>query len=142
MFQLMMLQAIMGYVCFGLNLIFQKNKPPTAPSEAGEIKRDPFMVAMPKMLKNSNYIKLLIGFGCFFGIFNAMSIVLSYMLKPWFDDFLPTAVSYVGGSPIISGIIGVIIIGPMQRKSGVYKKWVLMCMTGSCIAIALFYPIM
>jgi FLVCR family feline leukemia virus subgroup C receptor-related protein len=94
------------------------------------------------MLKNSGYIKLLIAFGCFFGIFNGISITLSFMLKPWFNDFLPKAVSLVGGSPIISGIIGVIIIGPMQRKSGVYRKWILICMGGSSLAIALFYPIL
>jgi hypothetical protein len=46
-----------------------------------------------------------------------MSITLSFLLKPWFNDFLPKAVSFVGGSPIISGIIGVMIIGPIQRKS-------------------------
>ena len=99
-------------------------------------------MAICRTLKNTNYIKLLIAFGCFFGIFNAMSIVLSYMLKPWFDDILPKAVSFVGGSPIISGIIGVAIIGPMQMRSGVYKKWVIVCMVGSSIAIALFYPLL
>jgi FLVCR family feline leukemia virus subgroup C receptor-related protein len=138
----MLLHAIMGYVCFGLNLLFQRNKPPTPPSDAEKIKRDPFFVSICKMLKNSNYIKLLIAFGCFFGIFNGMSIVLSYMLKPWFDDILPKAVSFVGGSPIISGIIGVGILGPMQRRSKVYKKWIIICMLGSSVAIALFYPLL
>jgi FLVCR family feline leukemia virus subgroup C receptor-related protein len=99
-------------------------------------------VALKKMLKNWNYIKLLVAFGCFFGIFNGMSITLSYMLKPWFSDRLATAVSFVGGSPIISGIIGVSIIGPMQRKSGLYRKWILICMLGSSVAIALFYPLL
>lgn len=94
------------------------------------------------MLRNTNYIKLLIAFGCFFGIFNGMSIVLSYLLKPWFDDILPEAVSFVGGSPIISGIIGVSIIGPLQRRSKVYKKWIIICMLGSSVAIALFYPLL
>lgn len=94
------------------------------------------------ILRNKNYIKLLVAFGCFFGIFNGMSIVLSYMLKPWFDDILPEAVSFVGGSPIISGIIGVAILGPMQRRSKVFKKWIVICMMGSCVAIALFYPLM
>ena len=100
------------------------------------------MVSIGKLLRNKNYILLMIAFGCFFGIFNAISIVLSYMLKPWFDDFLPVAVSYVGGSPIISGIVGVIILGPMQRKSGVYKKWIILCMVGSSVAISLFYPLL
>ena len=100
------------------------------------------MVAICKILRNSNYIKLLVAFGCFFGVFNGMSIVLSYMLKPWFDDILPEAVSFVGGSPIISGIIGVMIIGPMQRRSKVFKKWIIFCMIGSSVAIALFYPLL
>lgn len=50
------------------------------------------------------------------------------------------AVAAVGGSPIISGIIGVIIIGQLQRKSKTYKKWIIMCMIGSSVAIILFYP--
>ncbi len=94
------------------------------------------------MMTNWNYIKLFIAFGCFFGIFNGMSITLSFMLKPWFTDNLPKAVSFVGGSPIVSGILGVIIIGPLQRKSGLYKKWILICMAGSSVAIALFYPLL
>lgn len=48
----------------------------------------------------------------------------------------------VGGSPIISGIIGVGIIGPIQRKSKMFKKWILICMSGSIVAIALFYPML
>jgi hypothetical protein len=94
------------------------------------------------MLHNKNYIYLLIAFGCFFGIFNGMSIILSFMLKPWFKDFLPQAVSFVGGSPILSGILGVVILGPMQRKSNTYKKWILICMCGSSLAIALFFPLL
>ena len=81
-------------------------------------------------MKNKNYLFLLIGFGCYFGIFNAMSIVLSFLIKPWFSDDLPLAVAVVGGSPVLSGIIGVIIIGPIQRKSGQFKKWILICMSG------------
>jgi Na+/melibiose symporter-like transporter len=115
----MLVQVIMGFVCFGLNICFQIDKPPTAPSDSGNVVREPFSIAIPKLLKNKNYILLLIAFGLYFGIFNGISIILSYLLEPWFGDKdLPLAVAAVGGSPIISGIIGVIIIGPMQRKSG------------------------
>jgi hypothetical protein len=41
-------------------------------------------VAIPKMLKNQNFLLLLITFGCYFGIFNAISIILSYLIKPFF----------------------------------------------------------
>lgn len=37
----------------------------------------------------------------------------------------------VGGSPIISGIIGVIVMGPRQRKEGLFKKWIVICMVGT-----------
>lgn len=83
------------------------------------------------MLKNKNYILLLIAFGCYFGIFNAISITLSYLIEPFFSgDSLPLAVAIVGGSPVISGIIGVMVLGPMQRKEGAYKKWIVICMCG------------
>jgi Na+/melibiose symporter-like transporter len=118
-FELMFIQALMGLVCFGVNVVFQENKPPTPPSDSGNVVREPFNVAIPRMLKNKNYLFLLLAFGCYFGIFNGISIILSYLLKPWFgSDDLPIAVAAVGGSPIISGILGVIIIGPLQRKSG------------------------
>jgi membrane associated rhomboid family serine protease len=99
------------------------------------MKRQPFSVAIPKMLKNKNYILLLITFGCYFGIFNAISIILSYLIKPFFQNELPLAVAGVGGSPVISGIIGVMILGPLQRREGVFKKWIVICMCGIFIII-------
>ena len=105
------------------------------------MKREPFSLAIKKIVTNGNYMKLLLAFGCYFGIFNGVSIVLSFLIKPWFDgDGLATAAAAVGGSPIISGILGVMIIGPIQRKSGMFKKWILICMGGSTLAIILFYP--
>ena len=43
---------------------------------------------------------------------------------------------------MVSGIIGVIIIGPMQRKSGNFKKYIVICMIGSISAMVLFYPLL
>lgn len=82
-------------------------------------------------MKNVNYILLFLAFGLYFGIFNAMSITLSYLIEPFFSgDSLPLAVAAVGGSPIISGIIGVIILGPIQRREKKFKKWIIICMGG------------
>jgi len=86
---------------------------------------------MKSLIKNKDYILLLFAFGCYFGIFNGLSIILSYLLNPWFSDNLPVAVGYVGGSPVVSGIIGVLIIVPMQRKAGKYKKFIIICMIGT-----------
>lgn len=70
---------------------------------------------MSKLVRNKDYMLLLINFGLYFGMFNAISITLAFILEPWFgQDSL--VVSLVGGSPVISGIIGVMIIGYFQRK--------------------------
>ena len=62
--------------------------------------------------------------------------MLSYLIKPWFGEKdLPFAVAAVGGSPVVSGIIGVVILGTQQRKSGQFKKWVLICMSGKTVVI-------
>ena len=126
----MLIEVIMAVVCYVPNMFFQESLPPTPASESGSAKREPFKIAVRKLLKNKNYILLLLAFGCYFGIFNALSIILSYLLTPWFSDELPLAVGYVGGSPVVSGIIGVMVLGPMQRKSKKFKKFILICMIG------------
>jgi len=90
---------------------------------------------MQKIIKNKNFLIILFGFGCYFGIFNGLSIILSYLLTPWFSKNISLAVSIVGGSPVISGIIGVSIFGPLQRKSGKYKKFIVICMLGISFSI-------
>lgn len=130
--KLMLVETILAILCFLPNIFLQDNKPPTPPSESGNIVRQPFKEAIPRMLKNKNFILMLLAFGCFFGIFNAISIVLSYLIKPFFKaQQLSLAVSAVGGSPVISGIIGVMVIGPIQRRQGKFKKWIIICMLGT-----------
>jgi integral membrane sensor domain MASE1 len=84
---------------------------------------------------------LFIAFGLYFGIFNALSITLAFFLEPWFGTN-STAVAVVGGAPIISGILGVIVIAPFQKRSKVFKKWIIICMLGSVSAMILFYPLL
>ena len=84
-FRLMVIEAIMAAVCFLPNMLFQDSMPPTPPSESGSIKREPFNVAIPKMLKNVNYMLMLLAFGLYFGVFNALSIILSYLVEPFFS---------------------------------------------------------
>ena len=128
----MFVEFILAVVCLVPNLIFQRSKPPTPPSDsAGIVKREPFKTAIPKLFKSRNYVLLLLAFGCFFGIFNGLSMILSFLLYPWFKSNITIAVGWVGGSPVISGIIGVIILGPMQRKSKKFKKWIIICMLGT-----------
>ena len=81
----MLIETILAILCFIPNLLLQDSKPPTPPSASGSMKRDPFSIAIPSMMKNINYILLLIAFGCYFGVFNALSIILSYLLEPFFS---------------------------------------------------------
>ena len=83
----------------------------------------------------------MIAFGLYFGVFNAISVILAYLLKPWFG-LNSLAVTLVGGSPIISGIIGVMVLGLLQRKSKKFKRWIIICMMGSTSAMVLFYPML
>ena len=79
-FNLMLVEAIMGYICFLPNIFFQQNKPPTPPSESGDMVREPFGQAVRKLFRNKNYMLMLTAFGLYFGLFNAISITLSFIL--------------------------------------------------------------
>lgn len=140
-FKLMMIEAILGVVCFVPNIIFQKEKPPQPPSESGYLPREPFVAALKTVFKMKDFMFLLIAFGLYFGVFNAIAVILGFMLQPWFGKNA-MATTLVGSSPIISGIIGVIILGPLQRKSKKFKKWIIICMIGSTSAMILFYPML
>lgn len=129
-FNVMLVEAVMAFLCYLPNMAFQQSLPPTPASESGSLKREPFSIALAKLFRNRNFVLLLVAFGCYFGIFNGLSIILSYLLKPWFSGNLALAVGFVGGSPVVSGIIGVMVIGPMQRKSKKFKKFILICMVG------------
>lgn len=132
-FKTMLVEAVMGYACYLLNIFGQRAQPPTPPSASVSAPKEPFKTAIPKLFRNRDYLLMLIAFGCYFGIFNGISVVLSFLIEPWFGgEDLPIAVGAVGGFPIVSGIIGVLVLGPMQRKSGTFKKWIVMCMLGTC----------
>lgn len=74
----------MALICCIPNMLFQSVKPPTPPSASVSVAREPFKVAMAAIFKNKDYILLLLGFGCYFGIFNGLSVILSYLIEPWF----------------------------------------------------------
>lgn len=76
----MLIEAIMAAVCLLPNVLFQQRAPPTPPSAAETIAREPFAQAIPKLVKNRNYMLMLGAFMLYFGIFNAISITLSYMI--------------------------------------------------------------
>ena len=127
----MVVELVMALICCLPNMLLQKSKPPTPPSASGNVPREPFAQALKGLFKNRDYLLLFVSFGCYFGIFNGISVILSYLIKPWFgEQDLPFAVAVVGGSPVVSGIIGVIVLGSQQRKSGKFKKWLLICMAG------------
>lgn len=70
----------MGYCCYLLNIFFQEALPPTPPSASTGAPREPFKSAIEKMLSNRDYLFLLLSFGCYFGIFNGLSVVLSFLI--------------------------------------------------------------
>ena len=45
-FKLMLIEAILGFICFVPNMIFQQEKPPEPPSESGYLSREPFSVVL------------------------------------------------------------------------------------------------
>lgn len=70
----------MAYVCYTFNIIFQESNPPTPPSDSVAKAKEPFKVAIPKLFANKDYLYMLLAFGCYFGIFNGLSVVLSFLI--------------------------------------------------------------
>jgi hypothetical protein len=77
----MFIEAVMTWACMIPNLILLKSKPLKPPSFSAGLKRTG---SIHELFKNRNYLILWLVYGIFFGSFNALGIVISYLVKLFF----------------------------------------------------------
>ena len=58
------------------------------------------------------------------------------------NNNIPVSVAIIIGSQVVCGVLGVLILGPLQRKSGTFKIWIIVCMCGSIACLGTLYPML
>jgi FLVCR family feline leukemia virus subgroup C receptor-related protein len=119
------------------NLLLTRSKPPTPPCEQPPQPAQSFLALIGNMLGDANYRLLFGAYLLYFGAFNAIANNMSFLLQPYFGK--NTLVTTLAGStPIISGVLGVIIFTALQRRENRMRKYIMVCMVGTFCCVAVF----
>lgn len=123
--------AIFGIVSALAAIILTKEKPEYSPSDEETIKEDLSMASMKKLLKNRNYLKVLIICFISIGIFNTLLTLIESILTP--RNITNTQAGIVGALFVIAGIVGAVILPLISDKLKIRIKIIV-------IALVLLVP--
>ena len=105
----MWIEALIASVFLLLNIFFMKEKPLHPPSVSATLARTETKKSLKIILKNKDFILVLLEYGLFFGSFKAISITASFILAPFSFDSFDTSI--IIGATIISGFISSVCLG-------------------------------
>ena len=118
-----------------------QDKPSTPPSRAQEIgiseKDENYLSSINRLLKNRDFILLLIGYGLNVGIFYAISSLLNTIILSHFKDSQEDA-GWIGLTIVITGLAGSIICGLVLDKTHQFKRTTAIIYIFSFLGMVLF----
>ncbi|CAG9325767.1 unnamed protein product [Blepharisma stoltei] len=130
---LMLIEAILSTISFILVVFCFRAKPKTPPSSSAEVERVDFRQSLPILLKNKNYLLLLIYFSAGIGTQNTLATIIELIGKPY--GFSSAAVSLFAALSITFGLIGDAIASKIVTKM---LKFKLFCLIIGCLSIIAF----
>lgn len=121
-----MWQAIIGVIVLVMLLIFLKEKPktpPSASSDDADEKKDVWE-ENKKIMKDKNFIKLIVTFGILFGTINTYGTIIGIITNKF--GYSDDNASLFGAVFIIGGLIGCAILGAFVEVTRKYKTAMIM----------------
>ncbi|KAJ2940731.1 hypothetical protein O0L34_g14842 [Tuta absoluta] len=140
-FQLMFyLVAGFTSVLFVLILLFFKSNPKTPPSAAAELGDSldsNFLQSIKNLLKNRNYVLLLISYGINVGVFYAISTLLNQVILTYYPGANMDA-GRIGLAIVVAGMAGSVCCGLILDKTHRFKETTLVVYTASVVGMVIF----
>lgn len=82
-FKLMWIEAIVSSVLCAPLFIFYRERPPTYPSASAELERDDFKLGLKKILRDGNFLLLMLVVGFGLGVYNCLATVVQTLITPF-----------------------------------------------------------
>ena len=109
-------------------LLLAKEKPETPPCPAGQEERTLMFDGLKSMLRQKDFILLLIIFFIGLGMFNGISTWIEDIVRP--RGFSISQAGMLGGMMLFGGIIGAMILPEISDKLGKRKPFILLALIG------------
>ncbi len=114
--------------------LFSRERPPSPPCPPEQEARSLALEGLNKMIRQRDFIFLMVIFFVGLGAFNAVTTWIEQILSP--RHFTATQAGDAGGMMIFGGILGAVIIPPLSDKSHKRVPFLLLAVLGAVIGLA------
>ncbi|MCX6284261.1 MAG: MFS transporter [Bacteroidetes bacterium] len=116
-----------------LFLVLARERPPTPACQPGQEERSLVFEGLKTMLRNKNYILLLIIFFFGLGVFNAVATWIEEIVRP--RGFTITQAGMAGGLMIFGGLAGAVVISWLSDHYRRRVPFILLALSASCLGL-------
>lgn len=114
-------------------LVFSRERPPSPPCPPDQESRSLVLDGLNKMIRQRDFIFLMVIFFVGLGAFNAVTTWIEQILSP--RGFTATQAGDAGGMMIFGGILGAVIIPLLSDKSRKRAPFLLLAILGAAIGL-------
>lgn len=125
---MLVIYGIIAVIAAGAFIAFAREHPPSPPCAPGHEQRTLMFDGLKHMLRQKDFILLMIIFFIGLGMFNGVSTWIESIVRP--RGFSISQAGMLGGLMLIGGIVGAIIIPPLSDKYRRRKIFMLLSLIG------------
>jgi cyanate permease len=114
--------------------IVARERPPTPPCAPGDEARSLVLDGLSKMMRQRNFIMLLVIFFIGLGIFNAVTTWIEQILSP--RGFTATQAGDSGGLMILGGILGAVVLPLLSDRARKRVPYLIVAVVGATLGLA------
>jgi len=131
---MLMIYGVASMVAMLVFLLFTRERPPSPPCPPEQEARSLALEGLNKMIRQRDFILLMIIFFVGLGAFNAVTTWIEQILSP--RNFSATQAGNAGGIMIFGGILGAVIIPLLSDKYRKRAPFLILAVLGAAIGLA------
>jgi len=115
-------------------IVFARERPATPPSPPGMEVRSLVLDGFKKMLRQRQFILLLVIFFIGLGAFNAVTTWIENIVRP--NGFSSTQAGFIGGLMIVGGILGALVMPSLSDRLRRRTPFIIIALAGATLGLA------
>jgi cyanate permease len=131
---MLMIYGVASAVAMLVFFLFSRERPPSPPCPPDQEARSLALEGLNKMIRQRDFIFLMIIFFVGLGVFNAVTTWIEQILSP--RNFSATQAGDAGGMMIFGGILGAVIIPLLSDKYRKRAPFILLAVFGAAVGLA------
>jgi MFS family permease len=121
--------GIVSIIAAVLFLVLAKERPLSPPCPPEQAERSLALEGLKNILRQRNFILLMIVFFIGLGVFNAVTTWIEDIIRP--RHFSSIQAGFVGGIMVVGGVIGAVLIPPLSDRYRKRVPFILMALAGT-----------